>query len=245
MGWDDKGVWRPTTGPAVPGGGAGIGMDGLGDIAGTGFDWGGLAADTLPWVLGAASIAGDFISSSQNRAEAERNRRFQERMSSTSVQRAVKDYLAAGLNPALAYDRSASSPGGAQASIGNPLSGGVASAQAARLQQQQIELATAANRRQEELNRAQIKQLGAAETRDMAGADLTKIQTRRTIQDLELERDLLPDTKKQRRAGADAAEAQVPGLKNRAEIEKLIGEILKDGLPNAKKLADLFFKLVK
>lgn len=111
----------------------------------------------FPWapvVMGAGTI----LSQIWNSAEAARNRRFQERMSSTAHQREVGDLQRAGLNPMLSRMGSgASSPSGDRAQI-EDLGRGVASALQVQQVKAQIDLTKAQAAREtaqtQEINRA-------------------------------------------------------------------------------------------
>lgn len=101
-------------------------------------------APILPWLIPAILSAGGSVwNNIQNRKQAHEQMAFQERMSSTAAQRSREDYERAGLNPALAYERTASSPGGAMANLEDPLSKGVHSALSARALMKDLQLADA------------------------------------------------------------------------------------------------------
>lgn len=77
-----------------------------------------------PAIGGVASALGQHSANRANAAAAQAQMDFQERMSNTAYQRAMKDMQKAGLNPILAGRLGgASSPGGSMPNIQNPLSG--------------------------------------------------------------------------------------------------------------------------
>lgn len=97
-------------------------------------------------IVGGLSALGGVFQNRSNARMAREQMRFQERMDSTRAQRAAEDYRKAGLNPALAYDRPAGSPGGASAVMGDPVEKGVNSAQSYRMRVQELQNLETTNR---------------------------------------------------------------------------------------------------
>lgn len=72
----------------------------------------------LPAIIaGLAAVGGGIYSAWSAKREAEKNRDFQERMSSTAHRRAVQDMKLAGINPMMAAGSAASSPSGSVAQV--------------------------------------------------------------------------------------------------------------------------------
>lgn len=185
-----------------------------------------------PWLTAAASVGGEIIGGLFNRSSANKQMAFQERMSSTSAQRAAEDFRRAGLNPALAYDRGASSPSGASTTIGNPLAGGVNSALSAKRTLKELSLL------ETQRNATEFQGEQAA-----AQAELNRANANLAYQTWQQNDTLNPILRRIAKANAEQQESLIPGMKAKGALDAKLGiwgPVL-SGLLNSGKTATQIF----
>lgn len=173
--------------------------------------------------LGILGAGGQSQTNRMNRDMARDQMRFQERMSSTAAQRAVEDYRAAGLNPALAYGNTASSPGGASAVMGDATAAGISTAQQARALDQQLRIAREQSRADYHLKMTQAHAATQAAVRDQATANLTSAQLQQTAQAIRFAEQVQPHHLRQAAAEATLRQHLIPGAANTARWESMLG----------------------
>lgn len=181
---------------------------------------------------GLLSAGGAAYAANRNRQSIRDQMAFQERMSSTAAQRSVQDYKKAGLNPALAYERTASSPSGAATTFEDPLSKGMSSARDTASFLQNMKQAVTNQR----LTEHQIAATDAANARDTASSHLMMSQaTSDTInRGFNIARQphdlrgaaaqalLLEEQNRLTRSQAQLSEYQQPGARNTAQWETML-----------------------
>lgn len=230
-----------------------MGIKKLARLTGKAVKWLGPAA--LAPLTGGASLAlyGSYLTNSaQKKANQENialnreNRDWEERMANTEWQRGVKDMMAAGLNPMLAYSQGGASTPNTSAATVEPedaLGRGLGSALQQRLLALQIEQQRA-NINLTEAQTYKTTQEGTSaasaakysDEAELAKTRLTQKQVEDVIQRFQLNEqeriklvEMLPLLKKQAELANQLSELRIPSAKAEAEFWNSIGGFGKEG----------------
>lgn len=190
-----------------------------------------------PVIQGIAAVGGGILGNRANREAARESMAFSERMASTQAQRAAKDYEAAGLNPALAYDRPAAAPGGSVAQQEDVIGKGISSGMAARAQRAQLDLMEQQTR--QATNAADIshadkvvaqakaaawQMTGEGSLRDLyAKSEMARLRQEMALQPFQLQQ--LQALLALQQAQGGLTRAQLPGLQAEADLWKRLDKM--------------------
>lgn len=205
----------------------GFSLKKIGKIAGAVAPWAGMAIDAL-----STSSA-----NKQNKKLAREQMAFQERMSSTEVQRRTQDLLAAGLNPMMAAGSAASAPSGASAQIEPVTRNSAHSALSAQMQKAQLENMTQQNRllvEQQAKTRAETDLTQTTAGQVVTGTTKLEYETQAIAQDIKrkiIELDITDQQLRTARLTNDQLEKMQPLLEH---YQRLINEGKKLGLSQAR-----------
>lgn len=186
----------------------------------------------LPLIGGLLSAGAGYLSykgqketNAENARLAREQMSFQERMSSTAAQRSVVDYAASGLNPALAYDRPASSPSGAMSRSEDAVTKGISSAMQAKALQQSLRIAAAQSQADLELKQSQTLRNAAEGATSIRQGDVLSSQQRINDQLISFRGIDQPFETRSRAARALVDEYAVPAARNVADMERRYGAL--------------------
>lgn len=176
-------------------------------------------------ISGLAGAAGTTQTNKANRRMAREQMEFQERMSNTSAQRSVADYIKAGLNPALAYERGASSPGGASATMGDAIGAGISNARAAREHIQNMQIAKAQSDAQLTKTRTEVGLMMQSGKESIQRESLLREQALEQHRQRNQNIIMQPATLRLANAQAMLQEMMIPGARNTAAFEERLNSL--------------------